>query len=413
MTYVATNVLPESLLDLGSYELRSLICAAVVRVCTAVLGSGLRAIVLTGSLARNEATFSAGHSGFAFLSDGDFLLVLEEGAKDPSPAELHNLEQLVEARLLEETAISVHVGFASVYPHYFRRLLPTTFTYELKNNGVTIWGDAHILDYIRDFAKSALSKEDAWRTLNHRIIELISTIAASDLVARRATPQLEYALVKLYLDMATSFLLFLDRYQPTYTARLDELRKPIVEHRGPSRFDQKAFCNRVSTCTARKLAHVPLQPEETAMLLKEAIGYGRELWFWETNLLCGSHEYLPVADVIAAMGRRQTYTEKQRAWISLVRRSGVTATAKHLLRCRKLSRLATPRYLIYGASFQLFCAAPERLKGTQLLSDRFDLSEICALLPIPPDEPANSVNWTSLASHTNRCYQRFLIGTAS
>jgi hypothetical protein len=382
-------------------------------MCTTVLGSRLRAIVLTGSLARNEATFSASRSGFAFLSDGDFLLVLDERATDPSPAELHNLEQLVEAKLLKETAISVHVGFATVYPHYFRSLRPTTFTYELKNNGEMIWGDTHILDLIPYSPKSALSKEDGWRTLNHRIIELISTIAASDLVARRFTPQLEYALVKLYLDMATSFLLFLDRYQPTYSTRLDELRKPIVEHRGPPRFDQKAFCNRISKCTARKLAHVPFQPEETAILFKEAIGYGRELWFWETNLLCGSHQYLPVADVIAAMGHLQTYTEKQRAWISFVRRSGVHATAKHALRWTKLSRLATPRYLVYGASFQLFCAVPERLTDTCLSSDSFDLGGICALLPVPPDEPAHTVNWASLAAHMNRCYQTFLTGTVS
>jgi hypothetical protein len=413
MNYVATNVAYESPADLGSHELKSLICAAAVQMCTTVLGSRLRAIVLTGSLARNEATFSASRSGFTFLSDGDFLLVLDERATDPSPAVLHNLEQLAEAMLLEETAISVHVGFATVYPHYFRSLLPTTFTYELKNNGMVIWGDAHILDLIPYFPKSTLSKEDAWRTLNHRIVELIATIAACDLVVYRSTPELEYAVVKLYLDMATSFLLFLDRYQATYTARLDELRKPTVEHCVPPRFDQKAFCDRVSKCTARKLARALFQPEETATLLEEAVGYARELWFWETNLLCGSPRYVPVAEAISTMGRRQTYTEKQRAWISLIRRVGVAATAKHALRWTKLCRLATPRYLVYGASFQLFCAVPELLTGTHLSSDRFDLSGICALLPVPPDQAARTVNWTSLAAHTNRCYQTFLIGTVS
>ena len=88
MTYAATNVVYENPDDLGSYELRSLICAAAVQVCAAVLGSHLRAIVLTGSLARNEATFAASRSGFTFLSDADFLLVLDEGQKDPNCAEL-------------------------------------------------------------------------------------------------------------------------------------------------------------------------------------------------------------------------------------------------------------------------------------------------------------------------------------
>ena len=78
MTYAATNVVYENPDDLGSYELRSLICAAAVQVCAAVLGSRLRAIVLTGSFARNEATFSASRSGFTFLSDADFLLILDE-----------------------------------------------------------------------------------------------------------------------------------------------------------------------------------------------------------------------------------------------------------------------------------------------------------------------------------------------
>jgi predicted nucleotidyltransferase len=414
MTYASTsNVDYESAADLGSYELRSLICAAAVQMCTTIMGSRLRAIVLTGSLARNEATFSASRSGFTFLSDADFLLVLEERMKDPSPPELHNLEELVEARLLEETAISVHVGFATVSPHYFRGLLSTSFTYELKNNGMVIWGDAHILELIPYFPKSALSKEDAWRTLNHRIIELIATLAACDLVPHRSTPRLEYALVKLYLDMATSLLLFLDRYQPTYSARLDELRKPIVEHGTPPRFDQKAFCDRVSKCTARKLAHVPFQPEETAILLEEAVAYARELWFWETNLLCGSRQNCPVAEVIAAMGRLQSFTKKQRAWTSLVRRIGVPSTAKRALRWTKLYRLATPRYLVYAASFQLFCAVPQFFTDHHFSSDFLDPAEICALLPVLPEEPAHTLNWTSLAAHTNWCYQKFLVGTVS
>ena len=413
MTYATTNVLHESGADLGSYELRSLICAATVQMCTTMLGSRLRAIVLTGSLARNEATFSASPSSFTFLSDADFLLVLDEGRKDPNSAELHNLEKLVEARLLEETAISVHVGLVTVYPHYFPNLPPTTFTYELKTNGTVIWGDAHIVDLMPYFPKSALSKEDAWRTLNHRIIELIGTIAACDFVAHRCTPRIEYALVKLYLDMATSFLLFLDRYQPTYSTRLDELRKPIVEQRGIPRFDRKTFCDRVSKCTARKLGHVPFRLDETMMLLEEAVGYARELWFWETNLLCSALRYVPVAEIIAAMGRRQSYAEKHRAWISLVRRAGVAAIAKHALRWTKLCGLATPRYLVYGASFQLFCAVPEFLTVRQSSADFVDPRAICALLPILPKEPTHTLNWTSLAAHTNWCYQTFLIGTAS
>ena len=307
----------------------------------------------------------------------------------------------------------MHVGFATVYPDYFLNLLPTTFAYELKANRMVIWGDAQILDLIPDFPKAALSKEDAWRTLNHRIIELIATIAECNLVARRSTPQFEYAVIKLYLDMATSFLLFLDRYQATYSTRLAELRKPIVEHRGPPRFDQKAFCDRVSKCTMRKLGHGPFKPEETAILLEDAIGYARELWFWETNLLCGSPRNVPVAEIIAAMGRRQTYTEKQRAWISLVRRSGVAATAKHGLRWTKLCQVATPRYLVYGASFQLFCAVPEFLAARQSPADFLDLGDICALLPVQPEEPTHTRDWTSLAAHTNWCYQTLLIGTVS
>ena len=249
--------------------------------------------------------------------------------------------------------------------------------------------------------------------MNHRIIELIATIAACDLAAHRCSPQLEYALVKLYLDMASSFLIFLDRYQATYSTRLAELRKPIVEHRGPPGFDQKAFCDRVSKCTVRKLGDGPFQPEETAILLEDAIGYARELWFWETNLLCGSPRYVPVAEIIAAMGRRQTYTEKQRAWISLVRRSGVAATVRHALRWTRLCRLATPRYLVYGASFQLFCAVPEFLAATHSSPDFVDLAEICAPLPVLPEEPAHTLDWSYLAAHTNWCYQRFLIGTVS
>src|SRR5204862_702462 len=83
------------------------------------------------------------------------------------------------------------------------------------NCGQAIWGDAGALALIPDFSPSEIPLEDGWRLLCERIVEQLSV--ADQLLEWRPTLSAEahYQTVKLYLDMATSFLLFSGVYAAT------------------------------------------------------------------------------------------------------------------------------------------------------------------------------------------------------
>jgi hypothetical protein len=393
-------------------ELQTSICAAAAAVCTSSLRLQLRALVLTGSLARDEATFIRREGITTLVGDADFLVVVEPNTTHPSRGELRRLEEAAERRL-SESGIIAHVGLGAVSPDYFDRLAARSFTYELKNGGRLVWGDPGILERIPVYDAAALSTEDAWRTLNHRIIEVLMGVEPAAFSRTELTPDLEYAVIKLYLDMATSYLIFVGRYQPTYTARANELRTLLAEAGELKHlpFDGNKFSKRVSECTQRKLTGTGLGAHRSFEFLEEAISYARQLWVWETRSLSGINQEMPVSFMIAAMGRRQTFTERLRGWASLLRRTRWQRVGRNWLRWARLCRVATPRYLTYGAAIHLFCELPRLMRNPRSLKAAADLSPVRALLPVLSGERAHPGEWRSLARDVVYFYRSFLIDT--
>ena len=395
-------------------ELRPTICAAATAVCRSFFGPQLRALVLTGSLARDEATLLRDEGITTLVGDADFLVVLEPHTMHPSQAELRRLEGRTQKRL-SESGISAHIGLGAVSPDYFDRLAARSFTYELKNSGRLVCGDPGILDRIPQYNAATLSKEDAWRTLNNRMIEVLMGLDGAVLSEKELTPDLEYAVTKLYLDMATSYLIFAGRYQPTYSARANELRTLLAEARELKHlpFDGKKFLERVSECTQRKLTGTGLGADRSFEFLEEAIGYARQLWFWETSRLSGINQKMPVRSMIALMGCRQTSAERLRGWISLLRRVEWQAARRNLLRWTKLCWIATPRYLIYGAAIQLFCEITYLMRNPEPSQTAPALSQVRAFLPVLPSGRPRPGEWSSLAGDIVHCYRSFLLDTVA
>ena len=172
------------------------ICEQAKTACIRAFGQRLLAIVLTGSLARQEATVvirfplettqpvqrdtdngeretgdgkRATSQALALLGDADFLLVFRQ---DGDAAGLNRIAREIECAL-QAGGIAVDVGLGAVAPGYFSSLPPSTFAYELKACGRVVWGDDHLLDSIPTYPPAELPKEDAWRTLNNRMIELL------------------------------------------------------------------------------------------------------------------------------------------------------------------------------------------------------------------------------------------------
>ena len=155
--------------------LRDLICAETRAVCQQTYGQTLRAIVLTGSLARNEATFVERPDGSTLLGDAEFLLVFHSGAPLPSAGDAQRMRVEIEGRLLRR-GLRGTVTVSGVPPSYLRRLRPSIFAYELTAYGSVIAGDRSVLDLVSRFAVSEIPLEDAWRLLANRIVEQLETL---------------------------------------------------------------------------------------------------------------------------------------------------------------------------------------------------------------------------------------------
>jgi len=385
--------------------LRETICSEIVLSCTREFGATLQAIVLTGSLARDEATAVFKRDLAFFSSDADCLLVFP-ATIEPSTERLARLSTEIEKRLFT-AGIEVAIGLAAVAPTYFDELPAHSYTYELRNSGRVLWGEAGLLSHIPYYTVAQLSKEDAWRTLSNRIIETLMCVGNPECESRRFSAETEYAVTKLYLDMATSYLIFIGEYEPTYAARARRLAELAARNAGEAPFVLATFSSRVSSATDCKLKGIGgFAPVRSS--LEEAKMYSQQLWLWEAARLSGKPSDLPVLDLAVGAARKQTVAARLRSWASLLRRTGWFRGARQWPRWARLSISASPRHLIYAAAVQLFWSMSS-LASDQAGND-IDYAELQALLPVvpPSDKPAT---WNSLVQAVGLNYKVFLHGT--
>jgi hypothetical protein len=398
--------------DLGA--LRTTICEEVAVECAQFFGRGLRSIVLTGSLARDEATFKKEEDGWALLGDADYLLVLRKGADLPHASEVNSISQAVEARLRGH-GINARVGLNMVLPSYFSALPRHIFTYELRSCGRVIWGDSQVLRLVPEFASTQISHEDAWRTLCHRIIELLACLREAPFPIEQLDPALRYAVVKFYLDMATSYLVFLGHYAPTYAERELRLRALAESDTAASNcpFSLKEFSQRISECTEWKLSGPREKDFATSKFLEEAIGYGQLLWRWEAIQLAFSNRSLAVGALCESVARQQTVAQRLRGWLSAMRRTDRFGIWREWPRWARLGLRATPRYLTYRVAVEVFWWLP-CLLDYEGEPAQFDLEwdRLRALLPaLPPGTSDRPPSWRDLIADVVWNYKQFLLGT--
>ncbi len=390
---------------------RTTICDKTAAVCAQAYGSRLRALVLTGSLARNEATVVLQKDECKVLGDADFLLVFGQHAVEPKAAELNDLASEIEACLAPH-GLSVAIGLASVRPGYFRSLPPHSYSYELRVCGSVVWGDAKILELIPRYSAAQLSREDAWRTLCHRMIELLGSMVDDNSSSPALPESARYPAQKLCLDTATSYLVFAGGYEPTYAARsrrLSELARLANDDSGQP-FPLTEFAKLISQCTTWKLQPGSCDDLQLRDLLDQVVWYACRLWRWEAAQLGGVDGHSDLGTLINAVAAQQSLPARVRGWISLLRR--VERITPHDCICwTKLIRRATPRYLIYWVAAELFFAPGGKLgKGEQLPGPEVAWAELRQLLPAVPG-PNSNPSWQDLAVDVWWNYQRFLMGT--
>jgi hypothetical protein len=331
------------------------ICRVTSQLCAERWGGMLRAIVLTGSLAREEATFVNQGGRWRLLGDAEFLLVFKEDNVLPPTPSINGLEREIERHLMQG-GLSGHVELSPVHTRYLRTMPPEIFAFELRTYGQVVWGERQILWLIPAFSASDIPLEDGWRMLCNRVVEFLEVIDWAVEKPVDPSPDGGYRMIKLYLDMATSFLLLQGAYAPTYHERADRLRALVrsrevegrevqgcgypfplrgfaarsreVESQGvESRevegsrypFPLRDFAERVVYCTKLKLqagrgvdAYSGENGFESMFSWAELVTYVRGLWRWELERLVSQPCVAPPFRACPEGGESAAYRSKAR-----------------------------------------------------------------------------------------------------
>ncbi len=408
---LASEPLPDSVC-----RAKAIICEEAARASTARFGAALRAGVLTGSLARDEATFIDEGAHWSLLGDADFFLVFQDRAHLPSPPAIEAVKQEVE-RILYRKGFLASVGLAPVHGSYFRKLPPHIAAYELLTCGRVVWGDRDVLSLVPRFAPAEISLEDAWRLLANRIIEQLEAVASVDQPGDALSRDAQYCTVKLYLDMATSYLVFAGRYLPTYRGREQALRHLAEDAfaQADSPFPLRPFADRVSACTQFKLEGRPIL-EPPRDLWEDAVHFAHLLWRWELMRLTGEASQMSDSELMFRWMQRQPVKARIRGWASVLRRCGWHRSWRQWPRWVRLGWRASPRYWVYSVATEVFFRLPHLLLrecGRQ--ESDFDSKPLVARLPFldQPNQQLGPRAWQRLSWLTSLNYRRLLEATTA
>jgi hypothetical protein len=388
------------------------ICNAVARDCKGVFGERMASLVLTGSAARGETTILRAGEGWRLVSDAEFLVVvLRETANDTGLASRVAQES---ARKLRGQGIDVAVDIAVVTARYFASLPKHIFSYELRTCGKIIAGDADILNSIPPFGPETISREDAWRLLCNRMIEQLVFVDDLERSTAELTPRLQYATVKLYLDMATSYLVFAGHYAPTYRERAERLSGLAGQRRSDTPFPLGKFAAHVAECTSWKISGEEQNCDGGAEFWHEAISYMRRLWRWEMIQMTHGDGELTTASLTKRLAGTQTAKQRLRGWLSIAKREGWIRGSARAPRWARLARHATPRYLVYQVAAEIAFRLPCLVKHKGQ-PPRLDLNwpELRNLLPeqAPRSSPQGAAIWRDVVSDVLWNYSHFVRNT--
>lgn len=394
--------------DRSVTSFREQVCTHTVRLCSVRYGESLRAIVLTGSLARDEGTFVPCESGWKAMGDAEFLLIFDDSAPMLSAHKAGALEAEIE-RSLAAGGLFGQIQLSPVPCAFLRGLEPHAFAFELRACGRVVWGEAEILSLIPGFSTTEIPREDAWRTLSNRMIELLEV--ASRLPDRPHTipHSVSYRVAKLYLDAASSFLIFTGEYAPTYRERarlLHALAERSSQQDGP--FPLGDFTTRVALCTEWKLSGKFTGPESDWEVCRKCIEYAGLLWQWELRLMTRARTRPAEEDLVSSWMRQQPVWLQLRGWASALRRRGWLRTWRQWPHWFWLACQGSPRYCIYRSGVQLLLALPALLEGR---SPSIRMDELVQSLPERSPNACALPNWRRAAADVVWNYNFFLSGT--
>jgi len=256
-----------------------------------------------------------------------------------------------------------------------------------------------------------LSKEDAWRLLCNRLIELLDCGEELCREGGQLSPELQYRIVKLYLDMATSLLVFVGAYAPSYRERRDALLR-LAARTMPAEafpFELGRFADLVADCTAEKL-----EPQEPCadFLPHAAIQTAHALWRWQLAQLVSAKSADSDRDLFEQWIKLQPSWRNVRGWLYVVRACGWQRNYRLWPRWWAL-RKVSPRHWIYLVASSLLFHSTEDQNSSQTSSAEGNFASLGQCLPVSKmtSTQAVSPSWSDLAHDVVWNYREFLMGT--
>ncbi len=408
------NAMPPS----EAATLRALISGRVAAVCAELLKQELESVVLTGSLARDEASFRQADGRWNLEGDAEFFLVIKPGHAPPDADRMRAMRDKAGQDLFDK-GIRVPLDLTPVGHEYFKQLKPAIFAYELLVCGQVVWGDPACLNLIPRFTAADIPWEDAWQLLANRMIENLEALCEQDFNAPLLAPRTAYRTIKLYLDMATSLLVFAGAFCPGYKARaqaIRELASGNANNDAKWPFPLGEFADQVQWATTIKLSgnEQEAAPPGLDYWLQAAFHAGK-LWRWELARLAGESPELPNRQLMTRWMIRQPLPKRWRGWLVVARADGWLLSLPSWAGWASKALLASPRYWVYLAASDLFLSLPGILAGSDGQASAWNTGneqELLDLLPRKPAlEDAGPKGWRRVAWGIVLNYHRYLEGT--
>jgi hypothetical protein len=335
-----------------------------------------RALILTGSAARDEATFLRAPSGALWLSDLEFMVVIPNSA-DPAKetAELNGVAKRLEQSLIGQ-GTNVALDLAPAREQNLRLLPRNLFGYEFRVHGKQLFGDREYLKDIPAFTWRDIPMEDAWRLLSNRMVEWL------DFTSKRSTlsaPEQFYRLTKQYLDVVTSLTLvagcYSDRYETRATAvaglepwlnqRLKNVRvKSLIDGAALScrfKFDPDA----PEYLWLRQCDPADFQAGMAAAgwswMADDLLSIHSAVWDWELATLSGFEPTSPEG-MLRAIGKVYSWPQWLKGWARLALKPYLREGAALFPRAVRLLTVGQPRGLVFWCARLL---ADDRLGRSQ------------------------------------------------
>jgi hypothetical protein len=368
------------------------------------------AVLVSGSMARDEQTVLRIDGFLRVLGDAEFYLVFDRRAKARAfTSHVPSLVREIERRLVA-LGIRCPVSFATPTLKTLRQMLPHIMGYELRTTGKVVWGERAVLSSIPRFGSEEIPMWDSWRSVSNRMIEQLGQAEAFQACSKEETVELLYRCLKIQLELATLVTHFHDAFQPTYQQRAEAIRQLQARSVPASLLPWwPELAKRVEMATQFKLQKDDASlytrvlsgrcgAEEATVLIRteceEVLSLVRSVWFWGAERLLGRSlsncdEPLRAGLAIAAA---QSWRWRTRGWAHLLLLESRGRRMECLGRFLRLSRWGGPRFLSYAVAAALYFSWPDWARGNSHTADSVAAGAI-DFFPMPGRSTTAKIGW--------------------